>query len=114
MRARDGDRGRRGIEADDFRAEARQRLRQQAAAAADVEHPQAGERRAGAARTAEMAGDRIAQPDDADRTEPVQRRHRPVGVPPPSPSASKRATSSPMMLAAAITELFKPRRPNRR
>ena len=35
-----------------------------------------------AAVAAEVAGDRVAQPGDADRVDPVQRRHRPGRVPP--------------------------------
>jgi hypothetical protein len=76
------DRSGRRIDADDVRAEARQRLGKQPRAAADVEKADPGERRPCRRLELEMPPDQIARPADPDRVEAMQRRHRPIGVPP--------------------------------
>ena len=70
------------IGADDGRAKPRQRLRQNAAAAADIEDAQAGEAVEPLRIAAEMIGGAIADIGKPDRVEFVQRRHRSARVPP--------------------------------
>ena len=76
------DRGGRRIDADDVGAEPRQRLGEQPGPAADVEEVDAGERRADRRLELEMPDDQVARPGDPDRVQAMQRRHRPVRVPP--------------------------------
>ena len=64
------------------RAETRQRLGEQPRPAADVDEVDAGERRALRRFQLEMPDDRVARPADPNRVQAMQRRHRPVGVPP--------------------------------
>ena len=76
------DRGLRRIDADDIRAEPRQGFGEQPRPAADIEEADAGERQAGRRLKPETPRDRIARPADPDRVQAMQRRHRPVLVPP--------------------------------
>ena len=59
MRARGGNVPVRGVDPDHRGAQPRHRLADQAAAAADVEHPQAGQRGGRKPVTAEMAGEPV-------------------------------------------------------
>ena len=72
----------RRIGADDRRAEPRQRLAENAAAAADIEDAQAGKAVEPLRIAVEMRGGAVADVSEPDRIELVQRRHRPVRVPP--------------------------------
>ncbi len=82
MAARDGDVVLGGIGADDISAKPRQRLAENAAAAADIENPQPGEAVEPRRIAAEMRGGAIANVGKAHRIELVQRRHGPARVPP--------------------------------
>ncbi len=73
---------RRQVDAGDRGAEAGERLAQQAAAAADVERGQAGERLLGERIAPEPEADAIADVGKAHRIELVQRRERAGLVPP--------------------------------
>ena len=64
------------------RAEPRQRFAKNAAAAADIEHPQAGEAVEPHRIAVEMRGSTVADVSEPHRIELVQRRHRPARVPP--------------------------------
>ena len=76
------DRGGRRIDADDIGAEPRQRLGEQSGPAADVEEVDAGERRADRRLKLEMPHNQVARPANPDRVQAMQRRHRPVQIPP--------------------------------
>ena len=76
------DRGGRRIDADDIGAQPRQRLGEQSGPAADVEEVDSGERRADPRLKLEMPHDQVARPADPDRVHAMQRRHRPVRIPP--------------------------------
>ncbi len=80
--ARDRDVAFRGVGADDGSAEPCQGLAEDAAAAADIENPQAGEAVEPLRIAAEMRGGMVADIGKADRIELVQCRHRPARVPP--------------------------------
>ena len=83
MALRDGDIARRRVNAGDCGAEPRQRLRQNAAAAADVENAQAIEGPCRVKRgRLEMCGDLLAQIAEPHRVDLVQRLHRAFEIPP--------------------------------
>ena len=76
------DRGGRRIDADDIGAKPRQRLGEQSSPAADVEEIDARERRADGRLTLEMPHDQVARPADPHRVQAMERRHRPIRIPP--------------------------------
>ena len=76
------DAGRRKIDPGDRSAEAGKRLAQEAAAAADVDHRQAGQRPLRQGIAPEVGADAVADIAEPDRVELVQRRQRPRLVPP--------------------------------
>ncbi|MGY4366349.1 hypothetical protein ACVW1A_002414 [Bradyrhizobium sp. LB1.3] len=82
VQLRGGDVADRRIDADDLRTQARQRLAQQAGAAADVEHAQTAEAVQAAQVAFELAAGRIADVAEPQRVDPVQRGHLAVWVPP--------------------------------
>src|ERR1700689_5324432 len=72
----------RRIGADDARAEARQRFRENSAAAPDIEHAESGEAVESHRIAPEMLSGAVADIGKPDRIEFVQSRHRSARVPP--------------------------------
>ena len=80
--ARRVDRGGRRIDGRDVRPKPRERFGEEPRPAADVEEIEPRKRRAGPRLTAETPNYQVTSPGDAQRRHLVQRRHRPVGIPP--------------------------------